>query len=133
MMSRTFAAELRVGLVAGLVVLGGLLLKDRLAAESGVTRVAAPMLGDPIADARAALARGDAVYVVVANDRRQIVPGVSARGLSAGSLDQYRMYSQQSTGLTAHQWQQFETELMAYAGAYNAVVHEVLSQGQARS
>ncbi|MES2307004.1 MAG: hypothetical protein V4558_15995 [Gemmatimonadota bacterium] len=128
---RSFASELRIGLIAGVaagaVVLGGPRLVTALNGRSAWDDVAAPALGDPIAAARAAIAKGDAEFIVVQSPTETTIPGLGAAGITPTTLRSYRMYSPASTGLRGARWTAFEARVLPYAAAYNAVVETARS------
>jgi hypothetical protein len=127
---RSWAAELRIGLIAGLT--GGLVV---MAAPSVATfarttlttadptQVAwTPPLVDPVQAATAALARGDSSFVAVALGESLRFPGLTQAVSDGASQERFRLYSSASTGLNGEGWEVFVTKAIPYAAAYNAVI-----------
>lgn len=81
------------------------------------------LLGNPVTDALAALARGDSTYLAI--DAREVfLPGLELSASSADSLPTFRLFSQRSLGVSSRAWRAQRDSLTVYAAAYNAIVHK---------
>lgn len=106
--------------------LGVLALTAALAGcNSGAPAASAPprLLGNPVLDARAALASGDSTFLAI--DRSPVtLPGLEGTGIAPDSLSQYRLFSRRSLGLDTRSWDAQRDSLTTYAAAYNRLVFE---------
>jgi hypothetical protein len=80
-------------------------------------------LGNPVLDARAALAAGDSTFLAVARDTL-LLPGLEGTGIRAADEDGFRMFSRRSLALDAESYAALADSLTTYAAAYNRLVYE---------
>jgi hypothetical protein len=81
------------------------------------------LLGNPITDARTAIAKGDLTYLGVLRDSLTVpgLEGTDARIPPSASL---RVFSQRSLGVTGREWLAQRDSLTTYAAAYNLLMFE---------
>ncbi len=82
----------------------------------------AQRLGNPVDEARTALARGDSTLLAV-GDAPVEFPG-TPEGFVSDAEPGYRMISAQSLGLSEREWVAQRDSLRVYAAAYNRLVLE---------
>ena len=92
--------------------------QDRPAAGVPLAR-----LGNPVIDARAALAGGDSSYIALM-DPDLIVLGVTTADPAAEQSATVRAFSRRSLGLTSDAWLAQRDSLRVYTAAYNRLVAE---------
>jgi hypothetical protein len=86
------------------------------------SRTPAQVLGNPIDDARAALARGDSLLLAL-EDASLEFPGMPEE-FSPDSEKGYRMISARSLVVSRSEWAAQRDSLRVYAAAYNRLVSE---------
>ena len=106
---RSWISEVRIGIVAGLTAAGvfwgasqiQVIVDRNLAPAWRDTRPASwrPPLSDPVAAARAAIARGEGIFVAVTLGDSLSFPGVPPALQRSAEADPVRVYSPRSTGL----------------------------------
>lgn len=80
------------------------------------------LLGNPVTDARHALAAGDSMFIGILDDEIRL-PGTTAS--IDGERDRgIRTFSRRSLGLSADGWAAQRDSLSVYAAAYNTLVQE---------
>lgn len=89
------------------------------------SRTPAQALGNPIDDARAALARGDSSLIALGHASLEF-PGMPEE-FSPDSEHGYRMISSSSLVVSESEWESQRDSLRVYAAAYNRLVSEVRS------
>jgi hypothetical protein len=79
-------------------------------------------LGNPVVDARRALAKGDSVFLGILDDQLRM-PGTTAT-VDSESVRTIRTFSRRSLGLSAEGWSAQRDSLTVYAAAYNTLIQE---------
>ena len=83
----------------------------------------AQLLGNPVLDARAALAGGDSTFLGLLDPELQL-PGVDSASAPIGRERSVRVFSRASLGLAPRQWEAQRDSLRVYAAAYNQLILE---------
>ena len=81
------------------------------------------LLGNPVLDARAALASGDSTFLGLLDPDLQL-PGLDRARIDEERDRGLRVLSQRSLGLPARAWQAQRDSLRVYAAAYNQLILE---------
>jgi hypothetical protein len=81
------------------------------------------LLGNPVLDARAALARGDTTLLAIQLDSLSL-PGLEGTGLEPAGEAEIRVFSRGSLGLSNDRWLAQRDSLTTYAAAYNRLIFE---------
>lgn len=92
------------------------------AAEPDV-RPPAKLLGNPVLDARAALAAGDSTFLGLL-DPELVMPGLEGMAVSAEAEPTVRVFSKRSLGLSSEGWRAQRDSLRVYTAAYNRLIAE---------
>ena len=82
----------------------------------------AERLGNPVVDARAALASGDSSLLAI-QDRQVEFPGTDSTFVEAAER-RHRLFSRRTLGLSADGWTAHRDSLRVYAAVYNHLVLE---------
>ena len=83
----------------------------------------AQLLGNPVLDARVALASGDSTFLGLLDPDLQL-PGLDSTQVAFERERGVRVFSQRSLGLPTGAWEAQRDSLRVYAAAYNQLVLE---------
>jgi hypothetical protein len=87
----------------------------------------AKLLGNPVLDARAALAAGDSTFLGLLDPDLRL-PGLDAIPAALEGERVVRVFSQRSLGLGTGAWAAQRDSLRVYAAVYNLIVREARGQ-----